>query len=234
MDQSFLRLTKTYHEDPSEIVVLAATTVTLARSVSVYRHYLERGNVLAVKPRFKSLPGGNGLELINYPLQEKGDLARLRLYKSFFRENDEHFPHWKKERRHRIRNQILTSLTGLEDSSRSKKSEDDYALSFWKSELNLFLGILQLFSELSQKHGFRPFFLLQHQPKSLENALNLPAGSTPWHFALESAARRFPEITFIDEADALRDEEDHGKLYCGSHHTKFANQLVANYINNFL
>jgi hypothetical protein len=96
LDQALLRLRRDYEADPTDYVVMVVTASSIARILSVWKHYQEFGNVLAVKPRF--VRGDDGLELVETPIDEKRDLLDLEAYADFFHEYDEHYERWFKPR----------------------------------------------------------------------------------------------------------------------------------------
>lgn len=92
LDQALLRLQRQYPNDPTDYVVILVTASSIARILSVWKHYQEFGNVLAVKPRY-TLENGS-LELLETPITAKDDLLNLEEYASFFRSHDYHYEHW--------------------------------------------------------------------------------------------------------------------------------------------
>ncbi|SFB97382.1 hypothetical protein SAMN05444422_103302 [Halobiforma haloterrestris] len=92
LDQALLRLERNYPEDPTDYVFVVVTASSIARILSVWKHYQEFGNVLAVKPRF-TLEDGD-LERIESPVDEKSDLLDLESNADFLRERDFHYEHW--------------------------------------------------------------------------------------------------------------------------------------------
>ena len=94
LDQALLLLQRNYQKDPSKIVVLALSSTTMANCCSVYGHYLDPGNLFAVKPRFQLKKNEEELEIIKNPLVNKQDLLKLNKYIKFFRSKDQHFSLW--------------------------------------------------------------------------------------------------------------------------------------------
>ncbi|NIC00888.1 hypothetical protein [Halobacterium sp. R2-5] len=92
LDQALMRLKRNYPDDPTDYVVMVVTAASIARILSVWKHYQEFGNVLAVKPRYE-LSNGD-LELIETPVDEKDDLLDLAAHADFLRSNDYHYEHW--------------------------------------------------------------------------------------------------------------------------------------------
>jgi hypothetical protein len=92
LDQALLRLRRRFDADPADYVVMAVTPDTLPRMLSVWRHYHQFGNVLAVNPRFVHEDGE--LTLIDSPLERKEDLLDLQTFEPSLRAHDYHYEHW--------------------------------------------------------------------------------------------------------------------------------------------
>ena len=90
LDQALLRLKRTYPLHPTPIVVMAITPYTFERIVSVWKHYSEPGNVLAVKPRFYL--SDDRLDLRKMPVESKQQLGNLRALRHVVRQWDENYP----------------------------------------------------------------------------------------------------------------------------------------------
>ncbi|PCR90979.1 hypothetical protein [Natrinema ejinorense] len=92
LDQALMRLERRYPEDPTDHVFVVVTASSIARILSVWKHYQEFGNVLAVKPRYVLEDGE--LERIESPVDEKEELLDLESKADFLREYDFHYEHW--------------------------------------------------------------------------------------------------------------------------------------------
>lgn len=236
LDQALLRLRREYPRDPSEVIVLTATSTTMARCVSVFNHYLEPGNVLAIKPRFRIAEEDETLTEVAYPLQSRKDLFNLSEYRGFFRAHDEHFCLWRRGRVDYYFRQMprrVTARLGL-GKSPVGLSTFEYEIGFWRSHEMLFFGMMAMFQELADYHGFRPIFLLQHDRRSLEYLAGKSAEQLPWTSAMEKGAQKFPELTFLDEADLFSGFENSAKIYTRFHHSPEANRMIADYLNRHL
>lgn len=53
LDQALIRLKREYDSNPTPVVIMGIVPDTIARNLSVWKHYNEFGNVLAFKPRFE-------------------------------------------------------------------------------------------------------------------------------------------------------------------------------------
>ncbi|AGB39161.1 hypothetical protein [Natronococcus occultus] len=91
-DQALLRLKRQYPEEETDYVFVVVTASSIARILSVWKHYQEFGNILAVKPRY-TLEDGT-LKRIESPIEEKEDLLDLESKAEFLREHDFHYDHW--------------------------------------------------------------------------------------------------------------------------------------------
>ncbi len=92
LDQALLRMKRQYPEDPTDHVCMVVTASSIARILSVWKHYQEFGNVLAVKPRYELRDGE--LELVESPVDEKEDLLDLESRAPFLRTHDDHYENW--------------------------------------------------------------------------------------------------------------------------------------------
>jgi hypothetical protein len=92
LDQALMRLKRQYPEDPTDYVFVVVTASSIARILSVWKHYQEFGNVLAAKPRYVLEDGD--LERIESPVDEKEDLLDLESKADVLRAYDFHYDHW--------------------------------------------------------------------------------------------------------------------------------------------
>jgi len=92
LDQAVLRMKRQYPEDPTDYVCMVVTASSVARILSVWKHYQEFGNVLAVKPRYRLADGD--LELLETPIDRKADLMDLASRADALRANDFHYDRW--------------------------------------------------------------------------------------------------------------------------------------------
>ena len=226
-------LKRNYKKDPSKTVVLALSSYTMAYSSSVYGHYLDPKNILAVKPRFQIKNDNGELEYIKYPLGSKQDLIKLSSYKNFFRTQDQHFNFWKQNRLNYFINELpvnFFSLFGFNLKSKPK-NKFEYKLSFWKSQEKLFLSLITFFQKLSIDYGFKPVFLLQHDKYSLEYLSGKHYDQLIWSSAINKAKEKFPKIKFLDEAEIFNTYKYKEELYSNLYHSPKANCMIADYLN---
>ena len=236
LDQALLRLKRDYQYERSEIVILAAVSITMARCCSVYRHYLEPGNFFALKPRFKINKNNQELELIQYPLKEKEEIIELKKYKKFFRSNDEHFDLWRKNKLnyyfYNLPRKIIKRL-GINLPQKPFKTLE-YELSFWQKQEDLFFKMMMFFQKLADQNNFKPVFLLQHQKRSLEYLKNKSLDQLEWNSVINKSKEKFPKITFLDEAEIFNKYNNIEELYTRSHHSPKANLMISEFINKNL
>ena len=94
LDQAYLRLKAklayNINNEGLTDIFFIITPYTIARTVSVYRHYLEPGNIFAVKPRM-IISGEGVLSVVPSPLQKKNDLKSLKKFADYFRKWDPHY-----------------------------------------------------------------------------------------------------------------------------------------------
>ena len=236
LDQALLRLQRDYQQDPAESVVLAVTSITMARCVSVYRHYLEPGNLFAIEPRFRLGGDDDGLYRVEYPLDNKQELLSLAEHRNHFRTHDEHYGFWRKSRIDYYIRQLpkkVAARFGMGSNPPPYKTFE-YEISFWRSHEALFLGMMTFYQQLADCHGFKPVFLLQHRKRSLEYLTGKAAEQLPWTSAMARAMEQFPGITFLDEADIFAERDDIEALYTRSHHSPKANRMIADYLNTYI
>ena len=236
LDQALLRLIRDYQYERSEIVILSVVSITISRCCSVYRHYLEPGNFFAIKPRFKITENKNEIKLIRYPFQNKEEITNLKKFKNFFRSNDEHYQLWKKNKLnyyfHILPRKILKKF-GISLTQNSTETLK-YDLSFWQKQEVLFLEMMSQFQSFAEKNNFKPIFLLQHQKKSLEYLKNKSPNELEWTAVIDKPKKRFPKITFLDEAEIFNKYDNIDELYLRSHHSPKANLMISEFINKNL
>jgi len=235
LDQALLRLRRDYKNDSAGTVVLAVTSITMARCVSIYGHYLNPGNILAVKPRFRLNDDGS-LQVVDYPLESKQDLLKLERHKDFFHQYDEHYRFWRKNCSEYYMSRLprkVAALLGAGAASQPSKTFD-YEVRFWQSHEMLFLGMMNFYHKIAHQYGFKPVFLLQHQKHSLQYVKQKPLNQLPWISVLTKAAHQLPAITFLDEADIFAEYSDIEQFYTGSHHSAHANRMIGDYLNSLI
>ena len=235
LDQALLLMESMFEENQEhpDYTILAITTASVARCASVYRHYFEKGNVLAIKPRFH-LDDDVGLILSPYPFKRKEDLLRLKSMKRHLKDFDDHRNQWlQRRRRHYMKRLpiLLGQKLGLKIPLGKAKPED-YELQFWVTHKELFSALINRFSRVATDQNSVPVLLLQHQRFSLESWRNGLTNS--WMSAVEEVRESCADVVWLDESAAFEGVTDVDALYSGAHHSPHANQLLANYLNTSL
>ncbi|OLZ40635.1 hypothetical protein A6E15_06340 [Natrinema saccharevitans] len=92
LDRAQMRLERQYPEDPTDHVCMVVTASSIARILSVWKHYQEFGNILAVKPRYVLEDGE--VERLESPVDGKEDLLDLESKADLLREHDFYYDHW--------------------------------------------------------------------------------------------------------------------------------------------
>ena len=235
LDQALLKLERNYSSNPTPVVILSATSITMARCVSIYRHYLEPGNVLAVKPRFV-IQDNQELRLLEMPFSNREEMRFIKLKRSVLRQFDEHYSTWKSRRAHLALGGFseIARKFGRPQANQESDKNFEYEASFWRSDGPLFLRMIARFATFSETRGFKPVFLLQHQKRSLVFSRRVPQHDLPWTDSITQAKEMNPKVQFLDERDCFQDLDSTDELYVKSHHSPLANRLVAEYINSAL
>lgn len=81
-----------YDDDPADYVIMCVTAASIARILSVWKHYHEFGNILATKPRFRLQDGE--LKFVESPVESKADLKNLESEEGYLHRHDYHYDHW--------------------------------------------------------------------------------------------------------------------------------------------
>lgn len=95
IDQALLRLKRQFAIHPTKYVIMAITPWTILRILSVWKHYSEFGNILAVKPRY--ILEGNNLVLIKNRIRNKEDLLNMKKIADWLRKYDYHYKNFFKK-----------------------------------------------------------------------------------------------------------------------------------------
>jgi hypothetical protein len=90
LDQAHLRYLKLRSESLGNIIIFAVSPCTIERMVGVYKHYIEFGNILGLKPRYKLKTNGT-LEICEIPIKDVSDIKHLHKYQEYFHKEDENY-----------------------------------------------------------------------------------------------------------------------------------------------
>jgi hypothetical protein len=234
LDQSLMRLKKQYSDDSSDYVCIVVTASSIARILSVWKHYQEIGNILAVKPRY-TLKNGS-LSLIESPLEEKDDLLRLPDYAGFLRSNDYHYGHWFTSHHasfpysvdflgnpDHIRYALYTafkdaerrfeiSIPGIDFNDRQTQTEarleeprTAYHDELFDEKGDLFTELIGEFVSYAEQEGFTPVFAMVQQLRYAR----YEQGSGPiYGDLLDRLDEQYPDLITVDMADHLAEDGD--------------------------
>lgn len=86
LDQTIIRLKREHPQNPAPIVIIAVVPQTIARNLSVWKHYNEHGNILGFKPRF--ILDGENLKLIPNFINTRDKFFRIEEYMAQIQEYD--------------------------------------------------------------------------------------------------------------------------------------------------
>jgi hypothetical protein len=192
LDQAVLRMKRQYPEDPTDYVCMVVTASSIARILSVWKHYQEFGNVLALKPRYRLEDGD--LDLVECPVDEKAELLDLESKAGFLRSNDFHYDRWflphlatfpysrtlLADADHvrycaygalkDLEAKYDRSITGVDAAGRQKDTvlrlEEDrveYHRDLYAEQSDLFEAVVGEFVEYADEQGFTPVFAMVGQ-----------------------------------------------------------------------
>jgi hypothetical protein len=257
LDQALVRLKQRYPEDPTDHVFVVVTAASIARILSVWKHYQEFGNVLAVKPRYTRRNGD--LELIETPIDEKEDLLDLEAHADFLQENDYHYEHWFLP--HYASFPYTTDLFGnpddvryaiyaaLEDVERYferpipgidpgaglarttlalEQARVGYHEQLFAEFADFFSAIVGEFVSYAEQEGFEPTFVMVQQ---LRYASYEVEHGHIYGDLIERLDEEYPALRTIDMAEQLSVEGDVKSLYVdhgeGGHYSAETNERIA-------
>lgn len=262
LDQALLRLKRTYPRHPTPIVVMAVTPYTFERIVSVWKHYSEPGNVLAVKPRFH-LENGR-LEVRRLPIDDKRQLANLRALRHLVRTWDDNYPAFRRTyglkrlnllflssspaRLRYVLLQVARSLlsvatTRLDGWFAARLFRDNPLIADKQRYLQslaerpdvaaLFHRIVGEFAAYAKEQDFVPVFLMM---PDLANFRHLREHGHYYAPLLAAVQRDYPALRVIDHYPNLRTRDDVDSLFVASrwHFGLRGNELVADALTGAL
>ena len=211
LDQALLRFKKILsNRNKSEIftdIFFIITPYTLARAVSVFRHYLEPGNVLAVKPRLANSPDGS-LIVVPSPIKNRNDLKFLNRFADHFHQWDVHYSNeaW-----------LVENLF-------------EYYCGFWESEKQLFFSILAELATISNSETINIKIIMTHDKFFLTSQESFQV--SPWAKTFYEASKIQQEIPCLDLMPNLVSHfSTHDEIWTrggAGHLTPEANAYIAN------
>lgn len=90
LDQAYLRYLRLRTMPLGKLILFAVSPCTIERMVGIYKHYIEFGNVLGLKPRYRLKNDGN-LDLLKLPIKNAIEIQNLSRYRAYLREGDENY-----------------------------------------------------------------------------------------------------------------------------------------------
>jgi len=257
LDQALLRLKRVYPEDPTDYVCMVVTASSIARILSVWKHYQEFGNILAVKPRY-TLEDGS-LELIENPISEKEDLLHLEEYADVMRRNDYHYENWFRphlasfpytddflRNADHVRYSLYSALKEVEDTYdisvpgvdcderltqanvRLEQPRVEYHEQLFDEHADLFAAIIGEFVSYAEQEDFTPVFVMVQQ---LRYAKYEAEHGPIYGDLLDELDERYAELQTIDMATHLDGGENVETLYVergeGGHYSPQTNEQIA-------
>ncbi len=256
LDQALLRLKRNYDDDPADYVCMVVTASSIARILSVWKHYQEFGNVLAVKPRYEMENGS--LELIESPVDEKRELLDLESRADYLRTHDYHYDHWFKphlasfpyaphflgEPEH-VKYSLYGALKDVEkeyeidipgfdfndlqarSSLRMERPRVKYHEELFDEKADHFSAIVGEFVSFAEEKDFTPAFVMVQQ---LRYATYETEHGRIYGDLMEQLDEDYDDLIAIDMAEHL-DTDDIESLYVqrgeGGHYSPETNERIA-------
>ncbi|WP_226006943.1 hypothetical protein [Natrinema salinisoli] len=240
LDQALMRLERQYPDDPTDHVFVVVTASSIARILSVWKHYQEFGNILAVKPRYVLEDGE--LRRVESPVDEKEDLLDLESKAEYLRKYDFHYEHWFEphfasrpyttdflEKGEHVRYAAYTAGKELERRLERSIPGIDFDLAQTQSALRLeqprvryherlfetheylFDALIEKFVEYADEQGFEPTFVMVQQ---LRYATYESEHGPIYGDLMDRLDERYDDLTTIDMATHLSpDDGDVESLY---------------------
>ena len=223
LDQAILRLERNYDNDPTDVVILAVTTYACQRMTSIFKHYVENGNILGVKPRFY-LDDKGELQVFKNPLKNREDLLNLHQLKELIRANDAHYQYW--------RDIQLQKLMPWKEKPMNMTAYNNQC---WTEYKDLFVAAIKRFEQFSVQKKFKPVFLLLYPGEQLPLYAHNPG---PWVPVLEEIKSSCPSVQVVDSLGWFSNHKPWRKLYTrrklSGHTTALANRLIATHLDEAL
>lgn len=256
LDQALMRLKQSYPEDPTDYVIMYVAAPSIARILSVWKHYQEFGNILAVTPRYTTQNGS--LEKIETPIDEKEDLLDLEAHADFLRTNDYHYERWFKPHRatfpyttdflrnaDNVRYALYAALKDVErrfgcslpidaDARQAKTNRRleqprvKYHEQLFDEHEDFFSEIVGEFVSYAQQEDFTPVFVMvQHLRYATYETEHGPI----YGDLLDRLDEKHPDLMTVDITNHLSADGDPESLYVqhgeGGHYSAETNEKIA-------
>lgn len=215
LDQSLLRLERCIENDRTSFVCIIVCVATMARTVSIYKHWLEKGNVFGVKPR-AYIDDNSKLSFLPNPVKNKDEIKYLYRQKKMLKKWDGNYQYFKNNRFNILGSKAL-----------------DHSLQIWADQSELFYALMKRFDNLGNKYNFNPMFVLLADKGVAKKRIN---GQTfQYQNVIEKASLKFSDIDFIDLTLDLYKKIDIDDAYVasgGGHFSPDANRVIAKMIGD--
>ena len=253
-DQGLLRLRREYVSAPTPVVVMGVVPSTIARILSVWKHYNEFGNIMAFKPRFRL--DGERLELLPNPIDSREKFFELSKHLDGIQRDDYFYE--RRFRREAFRFPYLASclanprgallapakavrrlggawpgvgrrVSALIDDRLEGGGVRQTAALFADPEATALLD--RLVAELAAEarlHGFWPLVVVMPMREDLDYIRR------HCHFYRTAVDRWRSQLDVLDTADALLDLPADTRIYREWHFTPEANRIVGREVGDLL
>ncbi|HJN22773.1 MAG TPA: hypothetical protein QF509_02490 [Rhodospirillales bacterium] len=244
LDQAVLRLEREFDDHRAKLVVMAVVPETICRILSVWRHFSEYGNVLAVKPRFVLRNGD--LCLLSNPMDDPNKFRRLADFFETFRRNDffydrkfsrdllrfpyswRFFGNWSRNVR-LVRAVLADRIAGSNDRTLAAVMERNIALTAKiyaeKEPLDLLIALCRRFAEFVRNRGAVPMLVF------LPQLMDLKYIQAHGHYYAPVMETLREVLAVVDLAPDLLRNDDFASLYIndqyGGHFSEQGNRAVA-------
>lgn len=257
-DQALIRYERTSLPSTVTHVILGFVPETICRIQSSWKHYLEFGNILAFKPRFRLDEAGR-LQRIENVMRTADDFAKLDkylpelrqtdgFYRSKFRSVQFRLPYTLSFLRHPLRNAMLMSAVAARAFARTigtahpwieglpfsivmrQNIRDAHAMYRDTDATALLEAILRRFVDEARRRGHRPLIVVMPQLLDLRMGGRKPVYSP----VFEEIARTLPLLDLTSELQATNFEACYVNDQYGGHFSARGNRLVADVLSRRL
>lgn len=254
IDQALLRYERTPLPASVQYVVLGFVPETICRIQSIWKHYLEFGNTLAFKPRFKLNAAGK-LVYIENVMKTVGDFSSLDQYLPYIQGSDEfykrkfrsvmfRFPYTWSFLRHPIRNACLMGAVAMRAlcrrvgvSTPATESAPFSLLMRWNIKdahqmyhdagaTALLSALVERFVKHAKRNGHTPLVLVM--PQLLD--LKLGGLNAPYVSFFRGLGEKFPVLDLTAPLLAVDYDRCYIDDHYGGHFSARGNQLVAQWL----
>lgn len=264
LDQALMRLKRQYPEEETDYVFMVVTASSIARILSVWKHYQEFGNILAVKPRYVLEDGE--LRRIDSPVDEKEELLDLESKADYLREYDFHYEHWFKphyasfpyttdllDDPEYLRYAAITGCKELERRTRRSIPGTDFDTAQTQSALRmeqprvryherlfethevLFDALIEEFVDYADEQNFTPVFVMVQQ---LRYAKYEAEHGPIYGDLVDRLGEKYDALETVDMARHLDPDDGVESLYVergeGGHYSPETNQEIASVLSDIV